>query len=204
MSSHLAARFANVPLITLDRIRSEPRTIFSKQNMPGWVRSISLICTSPDVEGPDDPNGRPDDAYIRMGRTRPLHVTLNLVALGALAEMTRYGGIWVHTNSNGGKPVPRTYARMAFPNLKGRLIDVRRILYDAPTGLATKAIWRENDYSPEHTGTEPDGHATRYARLEALDQVAAAARENAADAAAFLGNLDELFKELDLIRDGKA
>ena len=195
----VARRFPHVPVITLDRIKREPRTAFSIEKLPGWVQSITLITTDPNASGPDDPKTTPDEALIIVGHTHRRRVTVNLVALAVLAEMTRYGGINVHTNSNGKGGV---YARMSFPNVRGKNIDVRRILYDAPAGERTRAIWRPHDYNPENTGTEPDGHAHREAREKALTHVAAAARDEAPDPDAYLRNLHALFAELDRIRDG--
>lgn len=200
--ARLRSDFENSPLITLERISTEPRSVFAIEHCPKWVRSITLISSGPDSEGPLDPRATPTEATIIIGRTHLLDVTVNLVALAILFEMTRYGGIWVHTNSNGAKPHPGVYARMAFPNERGKLLDVRPILFGANPGLATKAVWRPNDYSPENTRTEPDGHAQRDARALALGHVAQAAYAEASNPAAFLQNLQELLGALDCIRDG--
>ncbi len=196
------SRFRNAPLVTLERIRTEPRTVFARETWPRWVKSLELVSTSPDSDGPDDPNGHPSEAIILLGRTHARRVTVNLVALAVLFEMTRYGSISVHTNSNHAKSRPSIYPKMSFPNAPGHLVSIRRILFDADKGRATKPIWLEHDYSPENTRTEPDKHPRGQSRTIAMQHVEEAARKEASDPEAFLQNLRDLFVELDHIRDG--
>ncbi|MFE0017030.1 hypothetical protein ACFWXH_19435 [Mesorhizobium sp. NPDC059054] len=189
-------RFKATALVTPTRIRTEPEEVFALENCPHWVRSIELIVT--DADG-----GMPTEAVATVGRKHPKIITANLFALAVLFEMTRYGGISVVTNSNHAKR-PSIYAKMSFPMASDHLVSIRRILFDAEAGQVTKPVWREHDYSPESTRTEPDAHPKRRSRATAMQHVEEAAQVECRDPELFLANLRALFTEVDRLRDGGA
>lgn len=158
------------------------------------MRSIELIVASAD-------GGMPTEAVVTVGRKHLRIITANLFALGALFEMTRYGGISVATNSNHAKR-PSIYAKMSFPMASEHLVSIRRILFDAELGQATKPLWREHDYSPESTRTEPDAHPKRRSRATAMQHVEQASQTECREPALFLANLRDLFAEVDRLKGG--
>lgn len=194
------AHFAASPLITPERVKLEAKAIFSLEVRPTWVKGIELLSTDPVFDG----SGEPTEAVVLVGRKHLLAVTVNLFALAALYEMTRFGGIRVVTNSNHARQ-PSIYAKMSFLAEPGHLVSIRRILFDAKGREMTKPLWLERDYSPESTCTEADGHPERPSRSVAMLHVEQEAHHRAPpsfDVPAYLANIQALFAEVDRLRDG--
>lgn len=190
--------FKFTPLISPERLAHEGASIFDGP-LPSWVAGNFIVNTDAD----EDPAISNLSGGLFIAGAHKLKLQANVFCLAVLFEMTRFGHRVVG-NSNG-KRVPSVYAKMLFDGAPGDLVSVRRILFNATFFEITKPLWREGDYSPEDTRSEPHGHPNKDARGIAMEHVERYVREleaagklpSAFDIPLYLGNIWRLFAEID-------
>lgn len=162
--------FAHAPLITPERLRFEPlNSVFAIT--PRWVRLVAIEYDDPDAPASDNAI-----CFVAIGKKHTKVIQVRPDELAVLMELSRFGG-GVVTNSNHNKPVPQIYAKFSFPCASGDLMNIRRIVFGASEGEATKALAVLDDYRAESTYSEPHHHPEKDAREVALKHAETMARQ---------------------------
>lgn len=192
-----AASFKDAPLITPERLASEPlKKVFGV--VPEWAK-VRQIVTDPDLP--------PADQVIVVlppGEASPQEMFLSPAEFAVLCEITRYEhSVVCNRNTNPSRPEPQRYPKFTWygtkPNGHRAVEDnfpVQRVLMGAGYRQAVKLGRNPKDLRTEELEIVGSGKATKDARSLALHYASTVIPAEGAPAD-YLHNIGRLFALVD-------
>lgn len=195
MTTQTSIPFEDTPLLTPERIATDPRAAFAI--IPACVRSITLV--------PHDDT--PQAAVLILGKSRLMWPTYSLLNVAAIFEACRVPGINVATNGNG---LGGYWARLTVSGAGEDLTTINRFLFGASPYEQIVVDGIKSDHRPENLRSQPARKLGKESRSVLLGHVRRIAAEWGArgdmpqhlTAETYLANLDRLLQYSDMEASG--